>query len=541
MPYFLIPNVLFFRRKLTCHIINYADMIRNTLLVLTLAFFIVSCSPKADLPNIILISVDDMGWSDLGCYGSEIHTPHIDRLAEKGIRFTQFHNTSKCFPSRACLLTGIYAQQSGYDQSFQQPLMNSVTLGEVLREQGYITLWSGKHHGLENPIFRGFDHYYGLKDGACNHFNPGVQRPGEGVPARKEDNGTKRARAWCIDSLMYAPYTPEAEDFYTTDYFTHAAVDWLEDYKNDERPLFLYMAYTAPHDPLMAWPEDIAKYKGVYDDGYEAIRLKRYAKQLEMGLIDSSYRLSEATYPDWESLSEEIRNEETKKMEVYAAMIDRLDQNIGRLIDRLVETHRVDNILVMFVSDNGASAEMVRLDDDYGEIGEMTRWTSLGPNWANVSNTPFRFYKNYSYEGGINTPLITCWPGKVEPGSFSRFPGHFIDLMATFVDLTGATYPKTFNGSAITRLQGQSLLPAIKGKTPKRKQALYWEWSNGQAARDGDWKIVRWGREESWDLYHIALDPTETNNVASEYSEKVAELSQKFSQWKSESTTAQAD
>ncbi|MFH0757212.1 MAG: sulfatase-like hydrolase/transferase [Bacteroidota bacterium] len=357
---------------------------RKGLVILAVgALFLTGCKQDLELPNIILISADDLGWSDLGCYGSEIRTPHIDRFAEKGIRFTQFHNTSKCFPSRACLLTGVYAQQCGYNQNFRQPLINAVTLGEVLREKGYITLWSGKHHGLENPIYRGFDHYYGLKDGACNHFNPGDQRPGEGAPARKGKPGKKTVRAWCIDSVMYTPYTPEESDFYTTDYFTNAALDWLESYKDDTRPLFLYMAYTAPHDPLMAWPEDIAKYKGVYDQGYDAIRRKRYARQLEMGLIDSTYRLSEATYPDWDTLPGALRWEEIRKMEVYAAMIDRLDQNIGRLVAKLVETHRVGNILVMFVSDNGASAEMVRLDDDYGGIGEMTRWTSLGPAWAN--------------------------------------------------------------------------------------------------------------------------------------------------------------
>ena len=246
----------------------------KTISIAILAIALISCS-KQELPNIILISADDLGWSDVGCYGSEIHTPHIDQLASQGMRFTQFHNTSKCFPSRACLLTGVYAQQNGYDRSFSEPLLNAVTLGEVLREAGYITLWSGKHHGVENPFYRGFDHYYGLKDGACNYFNPGVQRPGEGIPARKGREGQKKKRVWCIDSLMYTPYTPEASDFYTTDYFTHYAVDWLEQYSDDKRPLFLYLAYNAPHDPLMAWPEDIQKYEGVYDTGYESIRKKR--------------------------------------------------------------------------------------------------------------------------------------------------------------------------------------------------------------------------------------------------------------------------
>ncbi len=502
---------------------------RIILILLTLS--LISCS-KQELPNIILISADDMGWSDLGSYGSEINTPNIDQLAHQGMRFTQFHNTSKCFPSRACLLTGVYAQQSGYDRSYKEPLMNAVTLGEVLREAGYITLWSGKHHGLENPIYRGFDHYYGLKDGACNHFNPGVQRSGEGVPARKSWTGEKAKRAWCIDSMMYTPYTPEATDFYTTDYFTHYAVDWLDQYKDDKRPLFLYLAYTAPHDPLMAWPEDIQKYEGVYDEGYETIREKRYARQLAMGLIDPSYRLSEATYPSWDTLSQEMKKEEIRKMEVYAAMIDRLDQNIGRVLLTLKETGRSENTLIMFVSDNGASAEMVHIDDDYGEIGTMTLWSSLGPQWANVSNTPFRFYKNYSYEGGINTPLIAHWPGEIEAGTFSRFPGHFIDIMATYVDITGATYPEEYNDLEITPMQGVSLLPAFWGEDALRSKPLFWEWSQGQAMREGEWKLVRWGRENSWDLYRVSEDPTETNNLASDFPEKVQAMEQQFLEWK---------
>jgi arylsulfatase A-like enzyme len=506
-------------------------MKRITIAIFTLV--LISCS-KQELPNIILISADDLGWSDVGCYGSEISTPNIDQLASQGMRFTQFHNTSKCFPSRACLLTGVYAQQNGYHSSFREPLMNAVTLGEVLREAGYITLWSGKHHGAENPIYRGFDHYYGLKDGACNYFNPGVQRPGEGVPARKGRDGQKNKRAWCIDSLMYTPYTPDASDFYTTDYFTHYAVDWLEQYSNDKRPLFLYLAYNAPHDPLMAWPEDIQKYEGAYDTGYESIRKKRYSRQREMGLIDDSYKLSAATYADWDTLSPELRSEESRKMEVYAAMIDRLDQNIGRVLKALEESGRSENTLIMFVSDNGASAEMVHIDDDYGEIGTMTRWSSLGPHWANVSNTPFRYYKNYSYEGGINTPLIAHWPGKIVPGTFSRFPGHFIDIMTTYVDITGADYPSEYNGSVITPLQGESLLPAFLGEESVRTKPLFWEWSKGQAMRKGDWKLVRWRKENKWDLYNVADDPTETLNLASDFPERILAMEQHFQEWKKE-------
>jgi len=281
----------------------------------------------------------------------------------------------------------------------------------------------------------------------------------------------------------------------------------------------------------MAWPEDIQKYEGVYDSGYEDIRAKRYARQLELDLIDDLYRLSESTYPSWDTLSKEVKREEVRKMEVYAAMIDRLDQNIGRILKSLEENGRSENTLIMFVSDNGASAEMVNLNDDYGEIGTLTSWSSLGPQWANVANTPFRYYKNYSYEGGINTPLIAHWPGTIEPGTFSRFPGHFIDVMATYVDISGAKYPEEFNGSEITPMQGESLLPAFLEEERLRSKPLFWEWSQGQAMREGDWKLVRWGKKNDWDLYNISDDPTETNNLASDLPERVQNMEQQFLEW----------
>jgi arylsulfatase A-like enzyme len=231
-----------------------------------------------------------------------------------------------------------------------------------------------------------------------------------------------------------------------------------------------------------------------------------------------------------------VKQEEIRKMEVYAAMIDRLDQNIGRLVDKLVETGRCDNILVMFVSDNGASAEMVEIEDDYGEIGTLTRWSSLGANWANVSNTPFRYYKNYSYEGGINTPLIACWPGKIKHGAVSRFPGHFIDIMATLVDLTGATYPGVYKGMEVTPLQGESFLPVLRGQEITRKKPLFWEWANGQAVRDGEWKLVREGLDAPWELYNMNLDPSETRDIASRYPDRVNNLSGMFENWKKETT-----
>lgn len=488
--------------------------------------------PDNENPNIILISVDDMGWSDLGCFGSEIKTPNLDRLAEEGIIFTRFYNTSKCFPSRACLLTGVYAQQSNYHQTHRNPITNAVTLGEVLRPAGYRTLFSGKHHGLENPIYRGFDHYYGLKDGCCNFFNPGEQRPGEGAPARKGAPGNKRIREWCIDSVMYSPYTPKEEDFYTTDYFTNYAIKWIDDYKDEDKPFFLYLSYTAPHDPLQAWPEDIAKYENVYDDGYALIREKRYRRQIEMGLIDETYILSEPSYDEWDELGESEKQDEARIMEVYAAMIDCVDQNIGRLLYKLKETGRYENTLIMFVSDNGASAEMVNIRDDYGEIGTLTRWASQGGSWANVSNTPFRYYKNYSYEGGINSPFFAWWPGKIEPGSKSRYTGHFIDFMATVVDITGAEYPKEFNDQTVTPMQGESLLPVFTGEKLTREKPLFFEWGRGQAAYSEGWKIVRFGLDKPWELYNLQDDPTEINNIATDNPEKVLNLEMLLGDWK---------
>ncbi len=494
--------------------------------------FLGGCTvPKEqERPNIVLIAVDDMGWSDLGCYGSEINTPNIDKLASNGLRFTNFYNTAKCFPSRASLLTGVYAQDCGYDKTHTNPIRNAVTLGEVLQDAGYVTYWAGKHHGKENPYKRGFNHYFGIKDGASNHFNPGRQREGEPKPSQKKDN-----RSWGIDSIIHKPYTPKEKDFYSTDYFTNYALEYLEESKELHKPFFLYLAYTAPHDPLMAWPEDIGKYKGKYDKGYEHVRQKRYEKQIRLGLIDDTYILSEPTHAKWDSLSEDQKNYEAQVMEVYAAMIDRVDQNIGRLMNQLTKLGYAENTIVLFVSDNGASAEMVTLehDDDTAPIGSMSRWTSLGENWANVSNTPFRFYKNFSYEGGINTPFIAYWPDKIKPNTFSDYAGHFIDFMATFIEVTGAVYPLEHHGEEIVPLRGKSLLPVFDNNEMARTEPLFWEWRNGQAMRLNHWKIVRNDKLTAWELYNLNNDPTEIENVAKDNHAIVVKMDSIYKNWKS--------
>lgn len=476
-------------------------------------------------PDIVLILADDMGWSDLGCYGSEISTPNLDKLAKGGIRFTRFHNTAKCFPSRACLLTGLYAQQCGMDK---QPgsFRNSVTLGDVLRSAGYRTLASGKHHSTDNLHDIGFDRYYGLRDGACNYFNPGKQRPGEGIPSQKKPEG----RAWCIDDKTLIPYTPEEKDFYTTDYFTKYAIDYLDQYKNEKKPFFLYLAYNAPHDPLQAWPEDIRKYEDRYTAGWNELRQQRYRRQVELGLIDAAMPLSESTCDDWNKLDTDQRKTEARKMAVYAAMIDRMDQNIGKVLKKLEELGRIDNTLILFASDNGCSAENANGKTSSGEIGSLTRWTSLGKNWANASNTPFRYYKNYSHEGGICTPLIAFWPKVIKnSGRVSGRIGHFIDIMATFIDITGAEYPKTYRGQSITMYEGESFLPALNDQQQARKKPLFWQWSKGKAVIKDKWKLVAWNNK--WELFDIENDKTETKDLSAEYPEIVSQLQTLHEEW----------
>lgn len=491
-------------------------------------------SSKEEKPNIVLILADDLGWSDIGCYGSEIETPNLDWLAANGVRFTQMYNTSKCFPSRATLLTGLYAQQVGYEASYQQPLINGITLGELLKSVGYRTLWVGKHHGFDHPMDRGFDRYYGLKDGASNHFNPGLRREGEAQPAHK-----RPYRPFYEDRKLFQPYTPPG-DFYTTDYFTKYAVQWLEEYRAETQPFFLYLAYTAPHDPLMAWPEDIAKYKGKYDQGYEAIRQNRFEKQKKLGLIAEDFPITEAIHVPWESLSDSLKNIEAQKMEVYAAMIDRMDQKIGEIIQKLQELGKLDNTVFIFLSDNGASAEMVNIPGD-GKIGTVGHWASLGGDWANVGNTPLRFFKNYSFEGGIRAPMIISWPkGLQAKNQFIHFPAHLIDILPTLADLSGANYPKELDGKPVLPYPGQSLLPAIQGEIEVRDKPLFWQWAVGRAVRQGDLKLVVHGKEAPWELYDLSTDPYETKNRIADFPEKAQELRTLFQEWQERSAQQKA-
>ncbi|MEM9158475.1 MAG: arylsulfatase [Verrucomicrobiota bacterium] len=502
-------------------------LIRNIVIALAAAgWFAVEAEEK---PNIIFILVDDMGWSDLGCYGSEIETPHIDYLASRGMRFTQMYNTAKCFPSRACLLTGVYAQQSGMDETHAE-MKNSVTLGEVLRPAGYRTFASGKHHGTENLYHRGFDHYYGLRDGACNFWNPGVQRPGEPVPGSKG-----RVRYWCDDEVTHAPYTPEDPDFYTTDAFTNKALEWLDEPETKDKPFLLYLSYTAPHYPLHAWPEDIAKYKGMYDEGYHVIQQTRYERQVEMGLIDpETAPLKLDPKPAaWEALTPEEKRREAQRMEIYAAMLDRVDQNIGRVLEKLRAQGKLDNTLIMFASDNGGCAEGTGakvFSEAPEDAGKIASYDTVGKSWAIVQNTPFRFYKNYSHEGGICTPFVVSWPAKIKAqGGFNRQAAHFIDIMPTLVEISDAKYPEKRYDMDVAPMQGESLIPAFLGGEFERNEPLFWQWRESAAIREGSMKAVRFGSE--WELYDLSGDRNETVDLAAERPETLASLASQWERW----------
>ena len=509
--------------------------------LLPFALSLVVCShvPATERPNVVMILVDDMGYSDLGCYGGEVMTPNIDRLSRNGLRFTSMYNTSKCFPSRACLLTGVYAQQCGMGRSSKNGITNAVTLAEVLRSKGYRTLAVGKHHSTVSLYDRGFDRFFGFHYGAgkssANHFNPGRQRSGEGIPARKKGE----SRAYCFDDKKELPYyTPRQKDWYTTDAFTDWAIEFVRQYKDEDNPYFLYISYTAPHDPLHAWAEDIAKYDGVYEAGYDAIREARFMRQQELGLFGNEVRLSHATHQPWDSLGAEEKMDQVRRMQVYAAMIDRVDQNIGRLLKTIEELGEYDDTLIMFASDNGCSSENVSTGS--GEIGSITRWASLQQNWANVSNTPFRLWKNFSHEGGIRTPFVVHWPRVIrDKGCITEEPMHFIDIMPTLCEITGAPYPDRFNGYPVTPMQGESFLPILEGgKQPRRKKPIFWQYARGGAVREGRWKLVT--RELSrntvkgevdWELYDVRVDPTETNDVADDEPEVVARLGGLWRRW----------
>ena len=491
-------------------------------LSLSFATSLANSKPDRTRPNFILIMVDDMGYSDIGCYGGEVKTPNLDKLAKDGLRFTQFYNTAKCHTTRAELLTGNYAYSIG-DNNME----HGATFGEVLRPIGYRTLIAGKWHQVPLPTTRGFDRYYGLADGCSNFFNPGINaRPGEGLPGRKR----KSLRRWAIEDKVIMGYTSPDKKFYHTDAFTNYAIDRLDEYKNEDKPFVLYLPYTAPHYPLHAWPEDIAKYRGKYKIGWDEIRKQRFKRMNKMGIIGPNHKLTPRASKEWDDLSDKQQDAEDLKMAVYAAMIDRVDQNLGRLFAKVKELDEWDNTLIMFLTDNGACPEQPNTTPDIPP-GPVESYRTVSVGWANASNTPYRKFKSTDYEGGIRTPFIAHWPGVIKPGMTNQV-GHIIDVSATFREITGAKYPKEILGKKTKPPVGKSLLPIFKGDERKPHKEIFWRFNRANAVRQGDLKVVRAGKV--WELYDLKADPTETKNLAKERPMKTAELSQMWEDWNEE-------
>jgi len=498
---------------------------------------------KDDRPNILLILVDDMGFSDLGCYGGEIHTPNIDALAHQGLRFTNFYNTGRCCPTRASLLTGLYPHQAGvgrmvynnYGGAYQGYLNNqAVTLAEVLRTAGYKTMMSGKwhvgHQAGQWPTDRGFDRFYGIHIHVDSYYKV-----------------LKGCEVY-LDGELLIPETADPQnhlfpdqDWYTTDVFTDYAMHFLsEEPPNSDQPFFLYLAYNAPHFPIEAPDEDIEKYRGKYMKGWDKLREEKFSKMKEMDIIPAQSILSATENTLWDSLSDEDKNELDFRRAIYSAQIDRLDQNIGRLIAHLKEIDKYDNTLILMMSDNGCSNETGQFGmnwdkyniENYAQWKEEGGWSiSQGQAWANYSNVPFRLYKKYNHQGGIATPLIAHWPGKIKDvGGMDRRLGHVIDVMATLVDVAGATYPSSLGDNKIKPMEGKSLIPWFLGEEREDHEYLYWEHEGNRAVRQGSWKLVA-ESEKDWELYNLEEDPTELNNLITEKPEKTVQLRKAYVKW----------
>ncbi|MEM0964894.1 MAG: arylsulfatase [Verrucomicrobiota bacterium] len=466
---------------------------------LSTLFGLLVIDARAELrPNILVIMVDDLGYADFGCYGSEIETPNIDKLAENGLRFTQFYNTSKCHSSRVSLLTGLYCEQAG-----SRSLSRGTTLAEVTASAGYTTSMSGKWHLDGNPLDFGFERYWGHLSGATDFF-------------RGNETFRHGREKW----------TEFDEDFYATDAMVDFSLEFLGESIDSGKPFFHYLAFNAPHYPLQARKEDILKYLGRYDSGWEAIRNSRFAKQKAIGLFPDEMRLPPLPnhVPRWESLSDEQRDFESFRMAVYAAMVDSLDQNMGRLVDFLKQKGVYEDTLIMLLSDNGACPfdRTKRMDKAAWEGGSHLCYSG---SWATVGNTPFKHYKQTQHEGGISTPFIVHWPtGIQKPGTFETEPSHLIDVMATVLEVSGAEYPEE---EGIQPLQGKTLVPFFEGKTREPHEQLFFEFANCRALRQGDWKIVSLYHHD-WELYNLEEDRTEQVDLAAEYPKRTEEMVAKW-------------
>lgn len=547
---------------------------RFVLPLLGLAQVIAGTVGAAERPNILVILADDMGYSDIGCYGGEIRTPTLDALAARGLRFTQFTNTARCCPTRASLLTGLYPHQAGVghmmnDRGPEHPgyrgdlSPRAPTIAEALRPAGYRCYMVGKWHVTRHieadgpkhnwPLQRGFDRFYGMVSGGGSFFDPFTLARGNSL----------------ISPFADPEYRPEV--YYFTDALTDQAVRFVAEHHRDHRdqPFFVYLAYTAAHWPMHALPEDIARYKGAYDAGHGPVRRARFEKAARLGLIDANQPMAPLA-ERWEDVANRPR--EAACMEVYAAMVDRMDQGIGRVVAELKRTEQFDNTLILYLQDNGGCAEVQGRGVTEGRVdgpraarpslppiapaalpnglvppqtrdgypvrqgpnvvpGPADTYVAYGRGWAGVSNTPFREYKHWVHEGGISTPLIAHWPaGFAARGELRAQPGHVIDIMATCLDVAGARLPAEREGAPTLPLEGRSLVPAFAGR-PIEREALYWEHEGNRAIRVGDWKLVAKGPSGPWELYDLARDRVESRDLAREEPERVRALRAQWEAW----------
>lgn len=488
-------------------------------------------------PNIVLIMADDMGFSDLGCYGSEIHTPNLDSLAAGGLRFSQAYNAARCCPSRAALLTGLYPHQAGMGDMVSFPDQkpsegpyqgylnrNCATIAELLRPAGYKTYMSGKWHVGQAPEHwprkRGFDRYFGIVSGGSSYWKLDVEGP--------------RRRVMALDDESYVP---SGEKFYMTDAFSDYAVKCIDEHEDPDQPFFLYLAYTAPHWPMHAWPEDIDKYRNIYDVGWDELRERRYKRMIEIGAIDKSWSLSprDPEVPAWKDVTD--KDDCALRMSVYAAMIDRMDQGIGRVLDALRRRGADENTLVLFLSDNGGCHEMVEnspLHTPGTRAGERGSFLAYQRPWANASNTPFRMFKHWTHEGGISTPLIARWPGMIrQQGEWTKQVTHITDLMPTCLDLAGGKYPESFNGNKTAPLPGSSIAPILRAKKREQREHLYWEHEGSNAIREGKWKLVS-AVNRDWELFDLEADRTELNDLKRKEPKRADAMLARWNKWADE-------
>ena len=504
-------------------------------------FLVVLCAAHVciadERPNIIVIMVDDMGFSDIGPYGSEIPTPQLDALAKGGVRFSQFYNTGRCCPTRASLLTGLYSHQAGIGwmtsdqgQPGYRGRLNDqcVTIAEVLDNAGYFTAMTGKwhvgfNHGV-TPWGRGFHRSLNLPAGGL-HFS---DQTGSKGGTKLFLNGEEVSR----DDPQFNP------PWYGSDLWTEQGIRFVDEALAEHKPFFWYLAHVAPHFPCMAPEETIAKYRGKYMKGWDVLREERYARQIASGLIDENWELEPRPkeVPAWDSLSSDEQKRYDDMMAIYAAMIEEVDKNIGKLVTALRERKQLDKTLILFLSDNGGNAEAGVPGKYKGDHpGDPHSDVFIGRCWAHLNNTPFRKYKHYNHEGGIATPLIAHWPAAVKPRTgkdeWITTPTHLIDLMATCVDLGSASYPTEFDGHVITPAQGQSLKPLLMDEGVFAERSLFWEHEGNAAVRVGDQKLVRQGLGGAWELFDLKADRTEQHNLAGTYPDDVERLREQWQSW----------